>query len=103
MDEQASEGVRFAEPPEGLLKAPENRVVAHMDDPDALRPAVDDLAAAGFERDELFVLCGEKGAERLDVSGRQHGLPGRIYRLFEWMVDATRSSSCRSNTWPTAA
>jgi hypothetical protein len=41
------------------------------------------------------VLCGPKGAERLDVSGRHHGLRGRIYR------ETSASSSCaRGTTWP---
>ena len=33
------------------------------------------------------MLCGPKGAERLDVSGRDHGLRGRTYRIMEWMGD----------------
>lgn len=77
----------FPEPPEGLLTAPENRVIAHMDTPDAVATALDDLAEAGFDRDQSFVLCGAKGAERLDVSGRDHGLKGRIYRIVEWIGD----------------
>jgi hypothetical protein len=85
--EQSDEEPAFPEPPEGLLTAPENRVVAHMDSPEAVAAAIDDLAQAGFERDEIFVLCGAKGAERLDVSGRDHGLKGRIYRIIEWIGD----------------
>jgi precorrin-6B methylase 2 len=77
----------FPEPPEGLVTAPENRVVANMDSPQAVAEAIDDLAEAGFERDEIFVLCGAKGAERLDVSGRDHGLKGRIYRIIERIGD----------------
>lgn len=87
MGEQSDEEPAFPEPPEGLLTAPENRVVAHMDSPEAVAAAIDDLAQAGFERDEIFVLCGAKGAERLDVSGRDHGLKGRIYRIIEWIGD----------------
>jgi hypothetical protein len=88
VDERSNEDIKFAEPPEGLLTAPENRVIAHMDHPDGLPATVDDLAEAGFDRNEIFVLCGQKGAERLDVSGRHHGLVGRIYRLLEWTIDA---------------
>lgn len=33
------------------------------------------------------MLCGPKGAERLDVSGSDHGLRGRTYRIMEWMGD----------------
>jgi len=77
----------FPEPPDGLLKAPQNRVLAHMDDPQAVTAALEALASAGFDRDDMHVLCGPKGAERLDVSGRDHGLKGRVYRLVERISD----------------
>jgi hypothetical protein len=85
--ERNEEEARFPEPPDGLLTAPENRVLAHLDTPDALNAAVEDLVQAGFVQDEIFVLCGPKGAQRLDVSGREHGLRGRVYRVMEWMGD----------------
>lgn len=87
VSERSDENLSFPEPPEGLLKAPVDRVVAHMDSPDAVAAAMADLGDAGFDRDEIFVLCGPKGAERLDVSGSEHGLGGRIYRLYEWVRD----------------
>jgi hypothetical protein len=85
--ERSDEELAFPEPPEGLLKAPENSVVALLDRPDEAEAAIQELTAEGFERDRIFVLCGQKGAEQLDVSGRHHGLRGRIYRLIEWMGD----------------
>jgi hypothetical protein len=54
-----------------------------MDSPDEVAAAIEELAQEGFERDQIFVLCGPKGAERLDVSGRHHGLRGRLYRFAE--------------------
>jgi hypothetical protein len=87
VSERKEEQAGFSEPPDGLLTAPENRVLAHVDTPDALNAAVEDLVQAGFVRDEIFVLCGPKGAERLDVSGADHGLRGRVYRVMEWMGD----------------
>jgi hypothetical protein len=83
----SDEEFAFPEPPEGLLKAPENSVVALLDGPDEAEAAIEELVAEGFERDHIYVLCGPKGAERLDVSGRHHGLRGRIYRLIEWIGD----------------
>ena len=77
----------FPEPPDGLIIAPENRVLAQMEDPPAVAAAIDDLAEAGFDRDEIWVLCGPEGAERLDVTGRDHGLKGRIYRVVERIGD----------------
>ncbi|MGH9002643.1 MAG: hypothetical protein ACRDYV_05895 [Acidimicrobiia bacterium] len=61
--------------------------MAHIDEPHAAAAAIDDLVAAGFDGEGIHVLCGVKGAERLDVSGRDHGLKGRIYRLVERIGD----------------
>jgi len=77
----------FPEPPEGLVKPDEDSVVAFLGEPDQAQAAMDELVAQGFDRDSIWVLCGPTGAERLDVSGRQHGLRGRVYRLIEWMGD----------------
>jgi hypothetical protein len=85
---EASDGeLGFREPPDGLLTAPEHRVLAHMDAPGAVAAAVDDLADAGFPSEEIYVLCGPEGAARLDVSGEHHGLRGRTYRILEWLGD----------------
>jgi hypothetical protein len=78
---------RFLEPRGHLLTAPEGRVLAFLDSPADAEAAIDDLVEMGFPKEEIFVLCGPKGAERLDVSGNRHGLRGRIYRLIEWLGD----------------
>ncbi len=83
MSEFNRQGVELKEPPAGLLTAPINRVTALMDDPDEAVAAMEDLVQAGFQRDQIFVLCGPKGAERMDVSGKHHGLRGRLYRFVE--------------------
>jgi hypothetical protein len=75
------------EPPPGLITTPYDRVKALMDSPDDVVAAIDELVEAGFERDQIFVLCGPRGAERLDVSGRHHGLAGRVYRVVEKLGD----------------
>ncbi len=87
MVERSDDDTGFREPPDGLLTAPENRVLAHMDTPDDVLAAIEDLGDAGVPSDEVYVLCGPKGAERLDVTGEQHGLRGRTYRIMEWMGD----------------
>ena len=87
MGERTDDDLGFPEPPEGLLTAPEDRVLAFMDTPEDAAAAMDELAEKGFPKDEFFVLCGPKGAERLDVSGDRHGLRGRTYRIMEWMGD----------------
>jgi hypothetical protein len=58
-----------------------------MNDPQEVAAATDELANAGVSEDGIFVLCGPEGADRLDVSGRRHGLRGRIYRLVEYVSD----------------
>ena len=83
----SDEAFEFPEPPDGLLKPSANSVIALLDEPHQVEAAVQDLVAQGFEGDGIYVLCGPKGAERLDVSGRQHGLRGRVYRLLEWLSD----------------
>jgi hypothetical protein len=85
--QQSDEEFAFPEPPEGLVKPQEDSVVAFLDSPDEAQAAMQQLAEQGFDRDRIWVLCGTKGAERLDVSGRHSGLRGRVYRLIEWMSD----------------
>jgi len=70
----------FPEPPEEFLKYPAANVIAFMTDGEAVSAAMDSLANAGFARDMMYVLAGPAGAERLDVTGRHHGLFGRVYR-----------------------
>jgi hypothetical protein len=48
-------------------------VVAFLDGPDEVEAAMEELVGQGFDRDRIWVLCGTKGAERLDVSGRHSG------------------------------
>jgi hypothetical protein len=77
----------FPEFPEGLVKPDEDSVIAFLGEPDQAHAAMEELVVQGFDRDRIWVLCGPAGAERLDVSGRQEGLRGRVYRLVEWMSD----------------
>jgi hypothetical protein len=77
----------FPEPPEGLITPADDSVVAFLDGPDQVEAAMEELVEKGFDGDRIYVLCGPKGAERLDVSGEHHGLRGRVYRLLEWMSD----------------
>lgn len=83
MSEPTDQGTDFREPPGDFLTYPENRVIALMDDPDEVAGAIEDLVHAGIEREQIFVLCGPEGAERLDISGRHHGLRGYLYRFAE--------------------
>jgi len=85
--EHQDDGQSFPEPPEGLVRPEEDSVVAFLDEPDDVEGAVEQLLEEGFDGDRIYVLCGTEGAKRLDVSGKHHGLGGRVYRLLEWMSD----------------
>lgn len=81
-----SEGLDFPAPPDDFLTYRPHRLVALLDDPESVQEAIQDLAEAGFSAEEIHVLSGPEGAEKLDVTGRHHGLRGRIYRLVEHVL-----------------
>jgi hypothetical protein len=83
----SDEDITFPEFPAGLVTPEDDSVVAFLDEPAQAESALEQLVAEGFDRERIYVLCGQKGVERLDVSGREHGLRGRVYRLVEWMGD----------------
>ena len=66
-----------------LLAYPTNQITGLMDAPDAVAAAIDELVRAGFPHEQISVLCGEIGAQRVDPTGRHHGLRGRLIRLTE--------------------
>ncbi|HKO60141.1 MAG TPA: hypothetical protein VJV03_03190 [Pyrinomonadaceae bacterium] len=51
---------------------PTNKIIGIIDDPAAAKIAVRDLRAAGFAADEIEVVMGKKGAERVDLTGEGH-------------------------------
>lgn len=85
LSESSTEAAEFNEPPEDLISYPENAVVALFDDSKQAAAAIDALGEAGIATSEVYVLAGPHGAERLDPTGRNHGISGRLQRLAEWM------------------
>ncbi len=79
----------FREPPQDFLTYRSNVVIALMDSEEEVTKAFDELVAAGVPEDELFVLAGKHGAERLDPSGKDHGIRGRLTRLVERFGEET--------------
>lgn len=71
--------------PGDFVVYPKESVVALLPDCDAAAAAISDLSAAGF--DDTLVLSGPDGVARLDLTGRHHGLRGRIYRVVEELGD----------------
>jgi hypothetical protein len=78
----------FAPPPGSLKREPRHRIVARMAGPDEAEAAVAALVGAGFPPDDVYVVCGEEGARRLDPTGRHHGLRGRLVRAVQTIFAA---------------
>jgi hypothetical protein len=64
----------------GFIAYPTNRVAGTISDADEAKKAVEDLVAAGFDREAIDVLHGEQDLRRLDPSGGQHGIFAKLQR-----------------------
>lgn len=70
-----------------LLGAPRHRLFAIFDDPSEGTKAIEALTSQGLARDEdIWEFYGDEGSRRLDTSGAQHGVHGRVVRFFQWMM-----------------
>ena len=70
-----------------FLTYPANKILGVLSTPEELHDTVTELNNAGFKKKQVQVLCGEKGAERLDPTGRRHGFLARLYRFVEKFGD----------------
>ena len=79
-----------------FIPYPIDKVVGVIDDLGDVQGALRDLKAAGFKADDITVLTGEQGANRLDVKGDEHGPLAHVVRLIQNVLgdyeieDATR-------------
>ena len=64
----------------GFIAYPTNRVAGTISDADEAKKAVEDLVAAGFDREDIDVLHGKQDLRRLDPAGAEHGLFARLQR-----------------------
>ena len=64
----------------GFIAYPTNRVAGTITEAGAAKTAVEDLVAAGFDREAIDVLHGEQDLHRLDPSGGEHGLFAKLQR-----------------------
>ena len=79
----------FGEPPDDLLSLRPNTVMALLDDEEQVKAVIDELVGAGFPKEEIYVLGGREGVEKLDPTGEKHGLRGRLVRLLERFGEET--------------
>lgn len=70
-----------------FLEYPAHKVVGIFKEWTEAQAAIAELSAAGFRPDQIGVLAGEKGAERLDASGERHGILAQISRFFQNFAD----------------
>jgi len=66
-----------------FLTYPTNKVLGILSTPEELQAAVTELNSNGFQKQQVQVLCGPKGAERLDTTGKHHGFLAQVYRFLE--------------------
>jgi hypothetical protein len=66
-----------------VIGRPRHRLFGVFDDPTVGRDAVKKLPDLHAGEDDIWVLYGEEGLQRLDVSGGMEGLRGRIVRIVE--------------------
>ena len=71
-----------------FIPYPTNRVVGTINDVGRVRAAIEALADAGFEPDEIDVLHGEGDLHRLDPTGQGHGFFARFQRTLIRTVGA---------------
>ena len=74
MAEDRNDELSYPEPPDGIVKPEQDSVVAFLDEPDAVESAMEQLVEAGFNGDRIYVLCGPKGAERLEWMSDEKGI-----------------------------
>ena len=67
----------------GFVLGPKLRVTGIFDDGKALGAALNALAAAQFGKEKIQVFMGELGEKRIDFSGKEHGLYGKLLRTLQ--------------------
>jgi hypothetical protein len=72
-----------------LVGAHGHHVFAVFDDPSAGEEAVEALRFDGLAEDEgVGILRGAEGAERLDLTGRAHGLRATLLRMLQFALSS---------------
>ena len=102
-DDRMQTSELFRELPDDLLTLRPDTLIAALDDVEDVKAAIGELVAAGFPKEEIYVLGGKagfpkeeiyvlggkEGAGKLDPTGEHHGLRGRLVRLLERFGEET--------------
>jgi hypothetical protein len=72
--------------PNRFIAYPSGQVLAVVDDPTATPAIIGSLGSAGFARDEILLLRGTEGADRMDGMGGANGFRSRLRRLFAFTL-----------------
>lgn len=79
----------MTEQKDSFIHYPAGYLFGVVDDQASGEALVSELEQAGFDKSELMRFTGEEGAERIDASGEQHGMFGRLVRLLHVADDST--------------
>ncbi len=66
---------------EHFIPYPFNKVTAVLDASEELDSSLVALEQSGVDTNTIEVLCGQQGADTLDVTGAKHGLGARLARV----------------------
>lgn len=68
---------------------PIDRVTGLFDAHDRIGGTLEALVAAGIPATDLEVFAGDEGMRKLDASGEEHGVAGKVFRVLEsWVSDS---------------
>jgi chromosome segregation ATPase len=69
------------------LSTPKDRIVAVIESAENTEAAKNAFAQAGMSGDDVVVFKGQRAADKIDVSGEEHGVAGMVARTLQNMGD----------------
>lgn len=78
--------------PEHFVSYPTHRVSGLFNTVKEAEAAVKTLVKAGYEKEDMYILHGEKGIKALDPDGDEHGFWAKISRMLHAHFSDTESS-----------
>jgi len=88
---------------EPMLIDPTHKIAVAFDDHDHADAAEAFLIDAGWPMADIQVLVGQEGVERIDASGKRHGIFGRAVRVLQQLGDELNFFSTYSEELKTGA